>query len=143
MAPTFFRILLALVAFYALTRGGRDERQVGAILVAGVMATTLVLSPINQRYSNVETSVVLVDLLVLFGFTWVALTSQRFWPLWIAGFQLTTILGHLLKAVNSGMFAQAYAAAMIFWVYPMLLILVIGTWRSARRRERELEGTPA
>lgn len=143
MAPTLFRILLALVAFYALTRGGRDERQVGIILVVGVMATHLLISPLNQRYSGLETGVMIVDFLVFIGFVWVALKSERFWPLWIAGFQLTTLVGHLLKAIDTSLFARAYGAAMIFWVYPMLLILAVGTWRSARRMEGASEAPPA
>ncbi|HYI42375.1 MAG TPA: hypothetical protein VD768_01975 [Sphingomicrobium sp.] len=136
MAPTLFRILLALVAFYALTRGGRDERQVGIILILGVMATNLVISPVHERYSSVETSVMLVDVGVLAGFVWVALQSERFWPLWIAGFQLTTMIGHFLKVAEAGLFPRAYGAAMIFWVYPMLLILAVGTWRTGRRHAR-------
>jgi cytochrome c-type biogenesis protein CcmH/NrfF len=32
---------------------------------------------------------------------------------------------------------QAYAAAARFWVYPIFLIIVIGTWRSHRRRMEE------
>ena len=35
-----------------------------------------------------------------------ALQSSRFWPLWIAGLQLTAILGHLLKAVDIGLFCR-------------------------------------
>ena len=43
MAPNLFRFLLLLVAAYAFLRGSRDERQVGIVLVIGVVATTLVL----------------------------------------------------------------------------------------------------
>ena len=100
MAPNFFRVLLALVAVYAFLRGSRDERQVGVVLVVGVVATTLVLSPVAHRFSGLESSVMYVDIVVFFGFLWVALRSERFWPLWVAGLQLTTILGHLLKPIG-------------------------------------------
>lgn len=136
MAPNVFRILLALVALYALVRGRRDERQVGIIFVIGVIATEIVLPAPSQRFEGVETHLMLVDVAVFLGFTWVALRSERFWPLWIAGLQLTAILGHVLKAVDVQLFARAYAAALLFWAYPMLLILAIGTWRGVRRREK-------
>ena len=83
----------------------------------------------------------LVDVAVFLGFTWVALRSERFWPLWIAGLQLTAIFGHVLKAIDVQLFARAYAAALVFWAYPMLIILAIGTWRGQRRRVNE--GAPA
>jgi uncharacterized membrane protein len=137
MAPNLFRILLVLVALYALVRGKRDERQVGMIFVIGVVATELVLPPARQRFASVETHLMLVDVGVFLGFTWVALRSERFWPLWIAGLQLTAIFGHVLKAVEVDLFSRAYAAALVFWAYPMLLILAIGTWRGQRRRANE------
>ncbi|MGE5563216.1 MAG: hypothetical protein ACM3ZV_07880 [Bacillota bacterium] len=142
MAPTFFRILLAFVAAYALWRGRRDEREVGIVLVLGVIATHLVISPLKTRFASVETHVFAVDLIVFMGFLWVALRSERFWPLWIAGLQLTAIMGHVLKAVDVHLFTKAYAAAMVFWSYPIVLILAIGTWRSHRRSLRESDATP-
>ncbi|MEO6225614.1 MAG: hypothetical protein ABIO80_07170 [Sphingomicrobium sp.] len=133
MAPTVFRTLLALVALYALLRGRRDERAVGVILVVGVIATHLVISPQNMRFATLETAVMQVDVAVFAGFLWVALRSARFWPLWIAGLQLTTIFGHLLKAFDAQLFSWAYGAALAAWGYPILLILAIGTWRGQHR----------
>jgi hypothetical protein len=143
MAPTVFRLLLAIVALYALVRGSRDERYVGAILVVGVIATHLAWTPVSERFAGLETNVMAVDLIVFAGFLWVALRSNRFWPMWIAGLQLTTILGHLLKAADVGLFSWAYGAALMFWSYPIVLILGIGTWRGARRASRQREGAAA
>lgn len=135
MAPTLFRTLLVLVALYAFLRGSRDERIVGAILVVGVFATHLAWSPLSQRFGGLETGVMAVDVIVFVGFLWVALRSVRFWPLWIAALQLTTLLGHVLKAIESDLFSRAYGAALMFWGYPILLILAIGTWRGQRRSQ--------
>ena len=137
MAPTFFRIMLGIVALSAFWLGRRDERIVGITLVLGVIATHLVISPVAHRYSGVETPVMLVDVAVFLGFLWVALKSERFWPLWIAGLQLTTILGHLMKFIASDLVNRAYGAALVFWSYPIVLILAIGTWRTYRRTAAE------
>jgi len=133
MAPNLFRILLAIVALYAFLRGRRDERIICGIIVIGVIATHLVISPVQNRFAGVETAVMTVDLLVFVGFLWVALVSERFLPLWIAGLQLTTIIGHVLKLMDTTLFPRAYGAALVFWSYPIVLILAIGTWRSERR----------
>src|SRR5206468_3717161 len=130
MAPIFFRILLALVAGYAFLRGNRDERLAAGVVVAGVIATHLVISPVTSRFGTVETPVMIVDIATFGGFLWVALRSERFWPLWVAGLQLTTILGHVIKLVDFDLFPRAYGAALVFWGYPILLILAIGTWRT-------------
>lgn len=137
MAPFLFKIILTLVVLFALVRGGRDERAVALLCFAGTAATMLVLSPLGERFAGIELGVLVIDLAMLAGFVAVALRSCRFWPLWVAGLQLTTICGHLLKTVNTDLLPQAYAAALYFWSYPILAILAIGTWRSYNRRKAE------
>jgi hypothetical protein len=142
MAPTLFRLLLALVAVYAFVRGSRDERQVGLICVLGAILTHFAWTPLNERFAGLETHVMAIDVAVFAGFLWVALRSDRFWPLWVAGLQLTTILGHVLKAVDTSLLSRAYGAALMFWAYPIVLILAIGTWRSHRRHLRQRGASP-
>ena len=136
MAPNFFRIALVLVALYAFLRGSRDERLVGLICVGGAIATHLVLSPLAIRFASIEIPVMVVDLAVFGGFLMVALRSERFWPLWVAGLQLTTLMGHVLKAIDFSLLPRAYGAAMIFWAYPIILILAVGTWRAGRHQRQ-------
>jgi len=131
--PIIFGPLLLAVSIYAWLRGGADERAVAATCLAGTVATIFVISPLRQRYAGVEEGLLLVDLAVLAGFITVALRSRRFWPLWVAGLQLTTSIGHILKGVDQDLLPRAYGAALQFWSYPILLILAVGTYRSHRR----------
>jgi len=137
LGASVFIPLLFAVCLYAFWRGGADERIVAGTCVAGTIATLLVISPVTTRYASVEEGMALVDLAVLAGFITVALRSNRFWPLWVAGLQLTTSLGHFLKGVEHDLLPQAYGAALQFWSYPILLILAIGTYRSHRRLQRQ------
>ena len=50
----------------------------------------------------------LVDLAVLVALRSIALQSDRFWPLWVAGLQLTTSVAHFLKAIDPDLIPQAY-----------------------------------
>lgn len=131
--PFIFIPLLLAVCSYALWRGGKDERTVAAACLAGTVATLFVISPLQQRYAAVEEGLLLVDLAVLAGFVAVALRSSRFWPLWVAGLQLTTSIGHLLKGVDQDLLPRAYGASLQFWSYPILLVLAVGTYRHYRR----------
>jgi hypothetical protein len=134
--PFIFGPLLLAVCIYALWRGGADERVVALTCLAGTAATMLVISPLRQRYAGVEEGLLLVDMAVLAGFITVALRSKRFWPLWIAGLQLTTSIGHLLKGIDQDLLPRAYGAALQFWGYPIVIILAVGTYRRHRRQQR-------
>lgn len=137
LSPLFYWTLLLTVTIYAFARGRLDERYAASICVFATIATMVVASPLSRKYSDVEIGVFAVDVVALFAFTAIALMSKRFWPLWVAGFQLTSTFAHAMKAIQIDLLPQVYAAAERFWVYPIFLVIVIGTWRGQRRLTRE------
>ena len=145
LSPLVYWLILFGVASYAFGRGRWDERLVAANCVLASIASVIVKSPINQLYSDVELGIFVVDVVALGGFVLVALRSRRFWPLWVAGLQLTSVTSHFLKAIHWDMIPQVYAAAERFWIYPIFLAIVIGTWRGHQRliRERDRVSIPA
>lgn len=134
LSPLAYLFILLAVCAYAFWQGRADERIVATICVTASIASLAVALPVSRSYSSVEAGILVVDIFALAGFTWVALRSERFWPLWLAGLQMTTVIAHALKAVQLDLMPQAYAAAARFWAYPIFMIIVVGTYRSARRR---------
>jgi hypothetical protein len=129
-----FWILLFSIFGFAWLRGGPEEKIAASICVLATIVTHFVASPLAKRYSNVETGLLAIDLVVLLGFVAIALYSTRFWPLWTAGFQLTVTMSHMLKGVQLDLLPRAYAAAAVFWSYPILFVIVVGTWRARKVR---------
>ncbi len=136
----FFLALLLLTCGYALWRGRSDERIVASICLLATIATRFAISPLSGRYSGLEHGLLIIDLLMLAAFVAIALRSQRFWPLWVAGLQLTNSMAHLMKAIELDLLPVAYRAAAVFWSYPILLILAIGTWRGQRELRHQTIG---
>ncbi|MES2136400.1 MAG: hypothetical protein V4502_04990 [Pseudomonadota bacterium] len=138
-----FDLLLFGVSGYALLRGTRDARIVAIVCIAANFASAALKGPVMQSYSSMETGVLAVDVATLIAFTFVALTTDRFWPLWVSGLQLTTSIGHVFKGLDVSLVPIAYAAALRFWSYPILIILAVGTWRHQRRAREERAGLAA
>lgn len=126
--------LLAASCGYALWRGDRDARAAAIVCIVATALTVVLLTPGPERYQLVESGAMIVDLATLTAFVTLALTSRRFWPLWVAGLQLTASAAHALKLFDASLVPLAYAAAERFWSYPILLIIAIGAYRAHRRR---------
>jgi hypothetical protein len=137
MSPTLFWTLLFVSCGYALWRGRKYEQLSALVFITASIVSVLARSPLHERYLGVEYSDLIIDTFVLISLILIALRSDRFWPLWVAGLQLTISMSHLLKWIEPDLLPQAYAAAERFWSYPTLLILFAGAWRQHRRHVSE------
>lgn len=142
MNPSLYWVLLFASCGYAFYRGGDDERRTAAICLLATVFSVLVSRPLAMRYAQVEQRELVVDLLTLLLLVVLAMRSPRFFPLWIAALQLTTISAHFLKGISIGLVPVVYAAAERFWSYPILVILIIATWRGAHPPPPERSADP-
>ena len=126
-----FYALLLTVVLLALRHGDRETRLAALIAMAGSLLSAASVYSIGGA-EPVEALVALVDLGVLAAFVFIALRSCRFWPLWVAGLQLTTVLAHILRLMSPDLVDIAYQTAMRFWSYPILVILAVAAWRTQR-----------
>lgn len=131
-----FWIVLFASCGYALWRGRKYERIAALVFIAATVLSFLGHSP-RLRYVQIEATDLIVDTAVLFAVVAIALVSDRFWPLWVAGLQLVDSMSHLLKAVHADLLPQVYGAAERFWSYPILIILLIGAWRQNQRSSKD------
>ena len=127
---------LALTAVFGTSAmawkwGGLDEK----LAATGFIIATIASNFANQtQYSHTETGVLAIDVLLLVGLVVLALRSDRFWPMWAAAFQLVGTMVHIASMTETGDFAWAYAVGLIFWSYPVLIALMVGTWLEGRYR---------
>ena len=134
MRVAAYFLLLLGVTLYAFSKGGRDERLAILICLAASLASLGIMLPSDVDYRSLQPVVAGIDLIVFLSFVGIALRSERFWPLWVSGLQLTSATGHLLKFAEPDMVSLAYSASLAFWSYLILVILAVAVWRSHRRR---------
>ena len=128
-----FWAILLLICAYAFWRGRTEERVAATACLLATVATHFIMPSTHVRFHRVEFGLLGIDIFVLAAFVAIALYSHRFWPLWAAGFQLTVSMSHMLKSIDLGLMPRAYAAAAVFWSYPILLVILVGTWRTKRK----------
>jgi hypothetical protein len=128
-----FWALLCVCCGYALWRGRKYEQLSALVCIVATVVSVIARPAAQHAYTSVQVGDLIVDSAVLVAFVAIALRSDRFWPLWVAGLQLTISMSHFLKAVEPHLMPLAYAAAERFWSYPTLIIIAVGAWRQHRR----------
>jgi hypothetical protein len=128
-----YQVLLLACWAYALVRGGTPERIGVTILVAGSYLTMAAASVFHTRFRSVEVGILIVDLLCVAAFLALALRADRFWPLWVAALQIIGTAGHAVKSVDPDIVGRTYAFMLAIWAYPMILLMIAGTWRHRQR----------
>jgi len=128
----YFSLLFACWA-YASLKGAAPERIGASVIGIGSILTVLTASGPANRFGSVETGIFIVDVGCLVAFLILALRAERYWPLWIAGLQLIGTAGHAVKLVDPEVIRRAYWFIQAFWSYPMLFLIVLGTYRHQRR----------
>lgn len=128
----YYAVLLTTVAV-AIRRGGPLERWAAyTALIASVLTTVLAPFP---TWTDIETNIFIIDLLVLASFWFISMKTQRFWPYWITGWQLIAIFGHIQKLMFSEIMARPYSLLSIYISYPILLLIIYAAGSSGRRSE--------
>lgn len=130
-----FNSLLILCCGYALIRGGVPERIVAAIFLCAGPATYVALwAQPEQAFQSVEMTVLLIDTAMLVALVALAISANRYWPIWIASLQSIIVAVHGVKAFDPTLVAWTYAVASGKLAYPQLALLALGTWRHRRRQ---------
>lgn len=136
-----YYVILALCCLYAGWRGGRPERIGILIVVLASLATTAAGLTHFSLFHSVEYGIFAVDIITLGALLWLALSSDRFWPLWATGFHAVGVMTHMVMLLRPDAIPYAYAMMQGLWAYPVLTAMALGA-RENRRPSTEANAKP-
>jgi hypothetical protein len=122
------------VAGLAAWRGKWEERTIAFGMVIDSLATNVFQN--TRDWHAPQWADLAIDGAYLIVMVWVALKSNRLWPLWAAAFQLIDVAIYLAFIADGRVGALAPFAAIEIWSYLILIVVTIGTWQRWRDRRR-------
>lgn len=142
-----FNMLQMLASGYALMRGGAPERLAGIALLAAAFATRMFGQQSALPFSSIEFGVLIVDLTLMAVLLILVLYADRWWTFWAAALHVLGLGAHLARVLSPDIERVAYAILTAAWSYPMLMLLVAGTYRHQQRKQwlgvdRDWSGLP-
>lgn len=132
--PPWIGFSLTGILCVAAAGYGRWEERASAAGLAANIAFTILLR--DWGWSGMQWGAFGADVLYLGLLVFIALRSERYWPLFAGGFQLLTILLHLGRLVDPKLNSWGYATAEVIFTYLVeyaILFGVISAWRMRRQ----------
>jgi hypothetical protein len=117
-----YYLVLAVTLVLAFRFGTASERQAAATATLASLVTSLSASSDSWSYLDIELFV--VDLAVLASFWTLSLKSDRFWPYWVTGWQLVSVLMHIQRGLFAEILPAPYALLSMYLSYPILLLIL-------------------
>ena len=78
----------------------------------------------------------LIDLVAVAVYSLIAVNANRNYPLWIAGFQLVSVVAHVVQSLIDTVSPLAFAVLVIGPSYGALVVLAAGFFRHIQRERR-------
>jgi hypothetical protein len=125
MVALLFWGLVLLCGGFAAGYGGRAGRRIALVYFAACVATSWVTRD-DLAWLHPHLSAFGVDLVLLGALGWVALRSDRWFPIWFTGLHLVAVTSHLASIVAPAFSPKVYFLVQAVWSIPMLLTLAIG-----------------
>jgi hypothetical protein len=111
--------ILGTCIFVAFWRGAGPERWLAGTFVMMFALDRLYhfqFGP-GQIFLGANLGHILIDGAATAVFVWIALSANRVYPLWLAGFQLMSTVSHVVRAISPAIADNAYTMLMIFPSY--------------------------
>lgn len=130
--------LLALALAASLRWGAAPERSCAAVLIAmqGVDAAYHIIAGRGAFYHSVDIGHLAIDGFAAVSLLAIALYANRIYPLWMAAFQLISVLAHFARETSAAVAGLAYAYLGYGPFYLELFVLMVGIALHARRIRR-------
>lgn len=122
-----YYIFLFVCCGYAILHGARSEYIGTAIMIIGSLSSLAVGSLLGTPWTGLEAEIFAIDVVALIALIGLTLKSDRFWPIWATAFHLLAVTIHAAMMVAPQITPWAFATGSVFWAYPMLLALAIGS----------------
>lgn len=127
-------MLSGAACMFALWKGGKPERLAAMLFVAGIIATLLSFGASSSgTFDHFSAPIATIDATMFVMLLALAFTANRYWTIATAGFQLTTLFGHILKLLAPSIIPQSYLFVTAVWSWPMMAALALGTSAHCRR----------
>lgn len=137
-----FLTLLAVSLLYALRKGGGPERAAAIVFIFMTISDPFVHALTPYNYAKLDPGHFIIDLMGWCALLVIALRAERLWPLWVSSLQTISLIAHITKYLDYSIHPFVYAIMQVASSYPLLLLLILGTYNHQVRLQQSGNDRP-
>lgn len=130
-----FWLLFLSAAGYVLIKGDFHKRLAIGTMIFGVVATTIAYGSGSHKWLPLNVSVLLIDIIALIAFAWIARASREIWPLFLVGWQIATVTIHIASSFAVSLLPNAYGIGQGIWSYLQFGTILVATVLAQRKQK--------
>ena len=119
-------VFMVGVTLFAFLKGGTREKIGAGYLIAAWFVSLLVQE--NSGFRGLPIGMFLIDAFSLLVFIALAWRSPQAWPVWVAGLQAITVMGHVMLLTTKAVPIASLYTVMNLIGYLIILSLGVGTF---------------
>lgn len=112
-----FALLFFSAAVYVVVKGDSFQRAAIGVMLFGVIATFFSYKLGSHKWLPMNVTVLMIDLLALLAFSWIAMRSRQYWPLLVVGWQIAAVTIHIASSFAQNLLPKAYGIGQGIWAY--------------------------
>jgi hypothetical protein len=128
IAILFWAMMLA-AGSYSVALGGWEGRTTMGLFVLAALATIASNRWLVLNWQETNLTVCLIDTATFVATYLIAVKSRRWWPIWVAAFQLNSVAAHVATMISPDFSNFVYQGYASLWALPSMLIMVFGIFR--------------
>jgi hypothetical protein len=127
-------LVMGLLVLLAWRHGAGPERAIAAALAFMYLADPPYHWLIGEaKFDRIDLGHLVIDSVTAAALFGIALRANRMYPLWLAAWQLISLISHIIRDISPAVAQNAYAIMIIAPSYFETAIFATGLWRHMRR----------
>lgn len=131
MIALFYSIGLIATGIYAVLKGGREGRAI-VVIIASLFVASFILKNASDAPLYTMIASLAVDWLSLFLKARLALSSNRRWPIIVAGLQVVSVCTQLAILASPSFKHAFHDLVSTVWAVPTLAVIALGIYLDRR-----------
>jgi hypothetical protein len=119
----FYYIFIVGVALIVFSKGDNELKYTIIACIVASLASSI--SAMNHKWDFLSFYLFTIDSLLLIFFWYISIVTRSYWPYWVTGWQLISVLGHIQRYLFPEILPEPYSMLTRLMSYMIIILIFV------------------